>query len=137
MVLRWLAGARTVITVAVLLAAGVLVLTTLVTRRRLIRAAEIRSVLSMGGPVTGNALRDVLRTLTGDPDLDVYYRLPHREEYVTSDGEPAPWRDRIGGIRAVVARGDGSRRHGRGRRDRVRRPRPMADGQLAELAIRV
>ena len=52
-------------------------------------------MLSMGGPVTGNALRDVLRTLTGDPDLEVYYRLPHREEYVTSDGEPAPGRDRI------------------------------------------
>ena len=96
MVWRWLAGARTVITVAVLLAAGVFVLTTLVTRRRLIRAEEIRSVLSMGGPVTGNALRDVLRTLTGDPDLDVYYRLPNREEYVTSDGGPAPGRDRIG-----------------------------------------
>jgi signal transduction histidine kinase len=95
--LRWLAGARTVITVVVLLAAGILVLTTLVTRRRLIRAEEIRSVLSMGGgPVTGNALRDVLRTLTGDPDLNVYYRLPHREEYVTSDGEPALERDRIG-----------------------------------------
>ena len=46
--------------------------------------------------MTGNALRDVLRTLTGDPDLDVYYRLPHREEYVTSAGEPAPGRDRIG-----------------------------------------
>lgn len=95
LVWRWLAGARTVITVAVLLAAGILVLTTLVTRRRLIRAEEIRSVLSMGGPVTGNALRDVLRTLTGDPDLNVYYRLPHREEYVTSDGEPAAGRDRI------------------------------------------
>jgi hypothetical protein len=89
MALRWLAGARTVITVVVLLAAAVLVLTTLVTRRRLIRASEIRSVLSMGGPVTGNALRDVLRTLTGDPDLDVYYRLPHRREYVTSAGELA------------------------------------------------
>ena len=87
--LRWLAGARTVITVVVLLAAAVLILTTLVTRRRLIRASEIRSVLSMGGPVTGNALRDVLRTLTGDPDLDVYYRLPHRHEYVTSAGELA------------------------------------------------
>ena len=92
---RWLAGARTVITAAVLLTAGILVLTTLITRRRLKRAEEIRSVLSMGGPVTGNALRDVLRTLTGDPDLNVYYRLPHREEYVTSDGKPAPGRDRI------------------------------------------
>jgi len=92
MALWWLAGARAVITVAVLLAAGILIVATLVTRRRLIRAAEIRSVLSMGGPVTGNALRDVLRTLTGDPDLDVYYRLPNREEYVTSAGEPAPWR---------------------------------------------
>jgi signal transduction histidine kinase len=87
--LRWLAGARTVITVIVLLAAAVLVLTTLVTRRRLMRASEIRSVLSMGGPVTGNALRDVLRALTGDPDLDVYYRLPQRQEYVTSAGELA------------------------------------------------
>jgi signal transduction histidine kinase len=92
MVVWWLAGARAVITVAVLLAAGILIAATLVARRRLIRAAEIRSVLSMGGPVTGNALRDVLRALTGDPDLDVYYRLPNREEYVTSAGEPAPWR---------------------------------------------
>jgi signal transduction histidine kinase len=101
MALSWLAGARAVITVAVAAAACVLIVATLVTRRRLIRAAEIRSVLSMGGPVTGNALRDVLRTLTGDPDLDVYYRLPSREDYITSAGEPAPWR---GGVRANPAR---------------------------------
>ena len=77
------------------MAAGILIPTTLATRRRLIRAEEIRSVLSMGGPLTGTALRDVLRTLIGDPDLKVYYRLPHCEVYVTSDGEPALWPDRI------------------------------------------
>ena len=34
----------------------------------------------------------MLRTLTGDPGLEVYYRLQSRAEYVTSAGEPAPWR---------------------------------------------
>jgi signal transduction histidine kinase len=88
----WLAGARAMITAAVICAAGVLIAVTAATRRRLIRAARIRSVLSLGGPLAGNALRDVLRTLTCDPGLDVYYRLHSRAEYVTSNGEPAPWR---------------------------------------------
>ena len=91
-VLRWLAGARAVITAAVVCAAGALIVATIATRRRLIRAARIRSVLSLGGPLTGSALRDVLRTLSGDPGLEVYYRLHSRAEYVTSAGEPAPWR---------------------------------------------
>ena len=90
--LWWLAGARAVITAAVVCAAGVLIVATVVTRRRLIRAARIRSVLSLGGPLTGDALRDALRALTGDPGLEVYYRLQSRAEYVTSAGEPAPWR---------------------------------------------
>jgi hypothetical protein len=80
-----------VITAAVVCAAGVLVLATVVARRRLIRAAYVRSVLSLDGPLTGNALRDVLRKLTGDAGLEVYYRLHSRAEYVTSAGEPAPW----------------------------------------------
>ena len=92
--LWWLAGARAVITAAVVCAAGVLIVATVATRRRLIRAARIRSVLSLGGPLTGSALRDVLCTLTGDPGLQVYYRLQGRAEYVTSVGEPAPWRSR-------------------------------------------
>lgn len=87
----WLAEARVVITVAVVCAAGVLIAVTVATRRRLIRAGKIRSVLSLGGPLTGSALRDVLRTLIGDRGLEVYYRLPSRAEYVTSAGEPAPW----------------------------------------------
>ena len=90
--LWWLAGARAVITAVVVCAAGVLIVVTVITRRRLIRAARIRSVLSLGGPLTGSALRDALRGLTGDPGLEVYYRLPSRAEYVTSAGEPAPWR---------------------------------------------
>ena len=88
----WLAGARTVITAAVVCAAGVLIVATVATRRRLIRAARIRSVLSLGGPLTGSALRDALRGLAGDPGLELYYRLQGRAEYVTSAGEPAPWR---------------------------------------------
>jgi signal transduction histidine kinase len=88
-----LAGARTVITAAVVCAAGVLIVAAVATRRRLMRAARIRSVLSLGGPLTGSALRDALRALTGDPGLEVYYRLQGRAEYVTSAGEPAPWRD--------------------------------------------
>ena len=90
-VLWWLAGARAMITAAVACAAGVLIVATVATRRRLIRAARIRSVLSLGGPLTGDALRDALRTLTDDPGLEVYYRLQSRAEYVTSGGRPAPW----------------------------------------------
>ncbi len=90
--LWWLAGARAMITAAVVCAAGVLIVATVATRRRLIRAARIRSVLSLGGPLTGNALRDALRALTDDPGLEVYYRLPSRAEYVTSAGQAAPWR---------------------------------------------
>ena len=71
---------------------GVFIVATVATRRLLIRAARIRSVLSLGGPLTGSALRDVLRTLTRDPGLEVYYRLRSCAEYVTSVGEPAPWR---------------------------------------------
>ena len=80
-----------VITAAVVCAAGVLIVATVATRRRLIRAARIRSVLSLGGPLTGNALRDALRALTGDPGLELYYRLQGRAEYVTSAGEAVPW----------------------------------------------
>jgi signal transduction histidine kinase len=58
-------------------------------RRRLVRARKIRSVLSLGAPLTGNTLRDVLRALTADPDLEIYYRLRDSAEYVTSAGEPA------------------------------------------------
>lgn len=79
------------ITAAVVCAAGVLVVATVATRRRLIRAARIRSVLSLGGPLTGDALRDALRTLTDDPGLEVYYRLQSSVGYVTSGGRPAPW----------------------------------------------
>jgi len=87
----WLAEARVVITAAVVCAAGVLIAATVATRRRLIRAGRIRSVLSLGGPLTGSDLRDVLSMLVGDPGLEVYYRLPSCDEYVTSAGEPAPW----------------------------------------------
>ena len=105
--LCWLAGARTVITAAVVCAAGLLIVATVATRRRLIRAARIRSVLSLGGPLTGSALRDALRTLTGDPDLEVYYRLQGRAEYVTSAGEPAPWRsgESAGPARQLIGAG--------------------------------
>jgi signal transduction histidine kinase len=102
-----LAGARAVITAAVVCAAGVLIVATVATRRRLIRAARVRSVLSLGGPLTGDALRDALRTLTGDPGLEVYYRLQGRVEYVTSAGEPAPWwsRETAGPARQLIGAG--------------------------------
>jgi signal transduction histidine kinase len=105
--LWWLAGARTVITAAVVCAAGVLIVATVATRRRLIRAARIRSVLSLGGPLTGSALRDALRGLTSDPGLELYYRLQGRTEYVTSAGEPAPWHSRktAGPARQLIGAG--------------------------------
>jgi signal transduction histidine kinase len=87
----WLAEARAVITLVVVCAAVALVAATVVTRRRLIRADRIRSTLSLGGPLTGAALRDALRGLVGDPGLEVYYRLPRRAEYVTAAGTPPPW----------------------------------------------
>jgi signal transduction histidine kinase len=109
----WLAGVRDVITAAVACAGIVLIGAAFIMRRRLIRAASIRSVLSVGGPLAGGALRDVLRRLTGDPVLEVYYRLPSRQEYVTPAGELAPWRGQPNAvpgrqlIRAGVADGDG------------------------------
>jgi signal transduction histidine kinase len=105
--LWWLAGVRAVITAVVLCAAGVLIVVTIATRRRLVRAARIRSVLSLGGPLTGSALRDALRELTGDPGLEVYYRLPGRAEYVTAAGEPAPWRsgEQAGPARQLIGAG--------------------------------
>ena len=87
----WLAGARIVITAAAVCAVAVAIVTTVLTRRRLVRAASVRSVLSLDGPLTGAGLRDALRTLTSDPSLEVYFRLPGRSEYVTSVGEPKPW----------------------------------------------
>jgi signal transduction histidine kinase len=103
----WLAGARAVITAAVVCTAGVLIVATVVTRRRLIRAAHIRSVLSLGGPLTGDALRDALRGLTRDAGLEVYYRLHSRAEYVTSAGELAPWigRESPGAARQLIGAG--------------------------------
>jgi signal transduction histidine kinase len=105
--LWWLAGARAVITAVVACAAGVLIVVTVATRRRLIRAARIRSVLSLGGPLTGSSLRDALRRLTGDPGLEVYCRLPGRAEYVTAAGEPVPWHSgaRPGPSRQLIGAG--------------------------------
>lgn len=105
--LWWLAGARAVITAVVVCAAGVLIVVTVATRRRLIRAARIRSVLSLGGPLTGSSLRDALRRLTGDPGLEVYYRLPGRAEYVTAAGEPVSWPsgERPGPARQLIGAG--------------------------------
>ena len=78
--LRCVAGARAVITAAVVCAASALIVATVATRRRLIRAARIRSVLSLGGPLTGSALRDALCGVTGDQRLEVHYRLQNRGE---------------------------------------------------------
>lgn len=92
----WLAEARVVITAIVVCAAGVLIVTTVATRRRLIRAGKIRAVLSPGGPLTGSVLRDKLRLLVGDPGLEIYYRLPRGTGLVTFAGEPAPWLSLMG-----------------------------------------
>jgi len=75
--------AATVCAAALLATAGVHV------RRRLVRAARIRSLFSLGAPLAGEVLRDALRALTSDPDLEVYYRVRDRGGYVTSSGELA------------------------------------------------
>ena len=46
-------------------------------------------VFSLGAPLTGDILRDALRALTSDPDLEVFYRVQNRGTYVTSSGELA------------------------------------------------
>jgi signal transduction histidine kinase len=78
---------RAALAAAIVCAAALLAAAAVGTRRRLVRADRIRSLLSLGAPLAGDALRDALRALTADPSLEIYYRVQGRAEYVTSSGE--------------------------------------------------
>jgi signal transduction histidine kinase len=83
------ADERAALAVVVVCTAAALTAAAVATRRRLVRAGRIRSLLSLGAPLTGDALRDALRALTADPNLEIYYRVQDRAKYVTSSGELA------------------------------------------------
>jgi signal transduction histidine kinase len=78
---------RAPLAVVVVCAAALLTAAAVSARRRLVRADRIRSLLTLGAPLTGDALRDTLRALTDDPSLEIYYRVQGGTEYVTSCGE--------------------------------------------------
>lgn len=84
-----LTGGGAGLTAAAVCAAAILTVAAVHTRRRLVRAGRIRSLLSLDAPLAGDVLRDALRVLTADPDLEIYYRVQDCAEYVTSSGELA------------------------------------------------
>jgi signal transduction histidine kinase len=84
-----LARERAGLAAAAVCAAALLVVVVVHVRRRLVRVGRIRSLLSLDAPLTGDIVRDALRAITADPDLEIYYRVQDRREFVTSSGELA------------------------------------------------
>jgi signal transduction histidine kinase len=94
-------------------------------QRRLARAAIADLVVTLARPHTAVEIQDALRHTMGDNDLELLYRLPESDSYVSTEGRPVetptdscaglvvPVADRYGSLLAVVRTGHDERRHPR------------------------